>query len=152
MHIISQSASPSAIFAGDIENSGSAEIKFEDAEYGPHQLDASFQHPEAQFPGVILELSYSQKKRDLSRLANEYILRLDADIRVVIGVDVEYKGSKKASVSIWRLQIRVNDMGEKELCALQTVTDQVYSPINHWKAITCLTLLALPQRCGKPCS
>ncbi|KFY05437.1 hypothetical protein V491_09128 [Pseudogymnoascus sp. VKM F-3775] len=126
LDIIAQSDSPSAVFAGDIENSASAEINFEDPEYGPHQPDASFQHPEAQYPGVILELSYSQKKRDLPRLANEYILGSDADIRVVIGIDVEYKGSKKASVSVWRPRIGVNDMGEKELVAVQTVTDQLF--------------------------
>jgi hypothetical protein len=125
---IAQGSSPSAVFAGNIENSASAEISFEDTEYGSHQPDASFQHFEAQYPGVILELSYSQKRKDLSRLAHEYILGSDADIRVVLGIDVEYKGSKKASVSIWRPQIEVNDAGEKELFVVQTTTDQVCSP------------------------
>ncbi|XMA13711.1 hypothetical protein WAI453_006502 [Rhynchosporium graminicola] len=45
-----------------------------------------------QYPGVIVELSYSPKKKDLSRLADAYILESDADIRVVIGIDVKYKG------------------------------------------------------------
>ena len=76
------------MFAGNIENSASAEINFEDAECGSHQPDASFQHFEAQYPGVILELSYSQEKKNLSRLANKYILGSDADIRVVSGIDV----------------------------------------------------------------
>ena len=40
--IIAQSGSPSAMFAGNIENSASAEINFEDTEYGSHQPDASF--------------------------------------------------------------------------------------------------------------
>jgi hypothetical protein len=128
LHTISQGSSPSAIFAGNIENSASSEISFEEAGYGSHQPDAAFQHFEAQYPGVILELSYSQKKNDLSRLAHEYILGSDADIRVVIGIDVEYKGSKKASVSIWRPHIEVNDAGERELCVVQTVTDHVCSP------------------------
>lgn len=125
LNAIAQSGSPSAIFAGNIENSASAEITFEDIEYGSHQPDASFQHIEAQYPGVILELSYSQKKKDLSKLANEYILGSDADIRVVIGIDVEYKGSKKASVSVWRPHIGVNNLGEKELSVVHTITDQV---------------------------
>ncbi|KUJ09517.1 uncharacterized protein LY89DRAFT_598241, partial [Mollisia scopiformis] len=125
---IAQGNSPSAIFARNIKNSASAEISFEDIEYSSHQPDASFQHFEAQFPGVILELSCSQKKQDLSRLAHEYILGSDADIRIVIGIDVEYKGSKKASVSIWRPRIEVNDAGEKELSVVQTITDQACSP------------------------
>lgn len=50
----------------------------------------------------FLKLSYSQKKKDLSRLAHDYILGSDVNIRVVVGIDVDYKGSKKASVSILR--------------------------------------------------
>ena len=128
LQTIGQGSSPSAIFAGNIENSASAEISFEETGYGSHQPDIAFQHFEAQYPGVIVELSHSQKKDELSRLAHEYILGSDADIRVMIGIDVEYKGSKKASVSIWRPRIEVNDAGERELCVLQTVTDQVCSP------------------------
>jgi len=60
-------------------------------------------------------LSCSEKKKDLSRLADAHILRSNADIRVVISIDVKYKGSKKASVSIWRPHIRVDAVGEKEL-------------------------------------
>jgi len=123
---IAQGSSPSAAFARNIENSASAEISFKDTTYGSHQPDASFQHFEAQYPGVILELSYSQKRKDLSRLAHEYILGSDADIRVVIGIDVEYKGSKKASVSIWRPHIKVNNTEEKELSVVQTTTDQLF--------------------------
>ncbi|KAG9229628.1 hypothetical protein BJ875DRAFT_488739 [Amylocarpus encephaloides] len=126
LHTIGQGSSPSAIFAGDIENSASAEISFKETGYGSHQPDIAFQHFEAQYPGVIVELSYSQKKGDLSRLAHEYILGSDADIRVMIGIDVEYKGSKKASISIWRPHIEVDDAGERELCVVQTVTDQLF--------------------------
>jgi hypothetical protein len=127
LRVIAQSDGPSAKFADDIENSASAEIVSKDAKYGPHQPDASFQHFDAQYPGVILELSYSQKKKDLSRLADAYILGSDANIRVVVGIDVEYKGSKRASISIWRPHIGVDAVGEKELSVVQTVTDKVCS-------------------------
>jgi hypothetical protein len=140
---IAHSGSPGAVFAGNIENSASAEIVFKESEYGSHQPDASFQHFEAQYPGVILELSYSQNKKDLSRLAHEYILGSDRDIGVVIGIDVEYKGSRKASVSIWRPHIGVNDTGERELSVVQTVTDQV-CPHKLSTNCTRLILVALP--------
>lgn len=123
LSIIAQSESPSAEFTRDIDNNASAEISFEDAEYGPHQPDVSLQHFEAQYLGVIIELSHSQKKKDLPRLANTYILGSDTDIRAVIGIDIEYKGSKKASISVWRPHIGLNDAGERELSAIQTVTD-----------------------------
>lgn len=82
----------------------------------------------AQYPGVIIEVSYSQKRKDLPRLADDYILGSDRDIRVVIGIDVEYNASKEATLSVWRPQIVMNDAGEGELCAMQTVADQVCSP------------------------
>jgi len=151
LRVVAQSDSPSAKFADDIENSASAEIVSKDAQYGSHQPDASFQHFDAQYPGVILELSYSQKKKDLSRLADAYILGSNADIRVVVGIDVEYKGSKKASISIWRPYIGVDAVGEKELSVVQTVTEKVCSRALEM-GISCLILLALPRRRRKACS
>lgn len=127
LNTIAQSGSPSAIFARDIRSRGSADIIFQDVEYSKHSPDASFQHPKAQYPGVILEVSHSQKKRDLSKLAYEYILGSDADIRVVVGIDVEYKGSKKATISVWRPHIGPNELGEQELSVVHTVADQAYS-------------------------
>ncbi|KAH8724189.1 hypothetical protein GQ44DRAFT_709277 [Phaeosphaeriaceae sp. PMI808] len=126
LDVIAYGGSLGAVFAGNVYCIGSAEIKFEENENGPHQPDASFQHIEAQYPGVILEVSHAQKKQDLPRLADDYILGSNTNIRVVIGIDVEYKGSKKASVSIWRPHIRVNNTGENELSVVQTVTDQLF--------------------------
>lgn len=47
LRTIAQSGSPSAIFAENIESSGSAEIVFKDSKYGPHQPDDPFQHFDA---------------------------------------------------------------------------------------------------------
>jgi hypothetical protein len=120
----------------------------EESEYGSHSPDAYFRHFKAQYPGVILELYYSQKKRYLSRLANDYILGSNSNIGVVIGIKVEYKGSKKASgkaasVFIYRSRISMNDSGAKELTVVKTVSNQVYSYILPTK-YTSLTLPALP--------
>jgi len=84
-------------------------------------------------------------------LADAYILGSDADIRVVVGIDVEYKGSKKASIPIWRPHIGVNAAGQTELSVVQTVSDQVYSSAFD-KATYLLTLLALPRRRREACS
>jgi hypothetical protein len=56
-----------------VEAHSSVTIDFADRR---HDLDAQFQHSEAQYPGVVIEMSYSQKQRDLSHIADDYILGL----------------------------------------------------------------------------
>lgn len=118
-------------FVKRIRPAGSSSIIFPGL-YGRHDPDASFGHEKAQYPGVILEVSYSQKRRDLGRLADDYILGSDGNIRVVVGLDIEYlsrsKGneasSKLAMLSVWRPKITTHG-DEKELIAHQDVVDIV---------------------------
>jgi len=70
-------------------------------------------------------VSYSQKRKDLERLANDYILGSDSDIRVVMGLDIEYKTGKKATLSIWRPNVITNEASEKELVAQLIIANQV---------------------------
>lgn len=123
-----------ADFAQAIEYEGSASIEFDD---GKHDPDAQFRHSRARYSGVIIEVSYPQKRKDLARLADDYTLGSGGDIRVVVGSDIEYRG-KKATLSAWRPRIRTNAGGEEELIAEPTLTDQVCLP----KVIT-LDILAL---------
>ena len=114
----------SAEFAKKIESEGSLTIKFAD-DYGKHDPDAQFRHSKAQFPGIVIEVSYAQKRKDLGRLADDYILGSDGQIRVVVGLDIEYKSGKKATLSVWRPNIIMNEVGEKELVAQLIVANQV---------------------------
>ncbi|KAF2752754.1 hypothetical protein EJ05DRAFT_515416 [Pseudovirgaria hyperparasitica] len=120
----------SAEFAKEIMSGGSASIKFTDEEYGKHDPDAQFRHSKAQFPGVVIEVSYSQKRKDLERLADDYILGSDSDIRVVVGLDIECKTGKKATLSVWRPNIITNETQEKELVAQSVVANQVFRDTN----------------------
>ncbi|KAH9203478.1 hypothetical protein DL95DRAFT_472348 [Leptodontidium sp. 2 PMI_412] len=86
---------PSGDFAHEIKFGGSSRIKFDDPDYGAHDPDGQFQHADAQFPGVVIEVSYSQKKRDLPHLADDYILGSDTNIQVVVGLDIEYGAGKE---------------------------------------------------------
>jgi len=123
---IASGASPAAEFAQRIKSTGSLTLTFDDPQYGKHEPDASFTHIDARYPGIVIEVSYSQKRKDLRRLADDYILGSDARIRVVVGIDVDYRG-KMATLSIWRPQIEINDAGEEELVVHQALKDQVFS-------------------------
>ncbi|KAA6408873.1 MAG: hypothetical protein FRX48_07217 [Lasallia pustulata] len=120
----------SAEFAKEIRSRGSASIKFADDEYSKHDPDAQFRHSKAQFPGIVIEVSYAQKRKDLERLADDYILGSDSDIRVVVGLDIEYKTGKKATLSVWRPNIITNEAGEKELVTQLVVANQVFRDSN----------------------
>jgi hypothetical protein len=127
----------SATFAKQIRSPGSATIKFGDKGYGKHDPDAQFWHPKGYYPGVVIEVSYSQKRKDLFRLADDYILGSNGNIRVVVGLDIEYSG-KEATWSVWRPHFETNKAGEKELVARQTVINQIFRDRNH-KPITSST-------------
>jgi hypothetical protein len=153
---------PCANFARQINSHGSASIYFAD-DYGRHDPDGAFGHRGALFPGVVLEVSYSQKRRDLSRLADDYILGSDGSIKAVVGLDIEYqgkgkgkgneKGSKLATLSVWRPKITRGEDGEGELSAYQEVVDLVSCVLLHTPGQATpyrLSLLTLLVRAGIP--
>lgn len=84
--------------------------------------DGQFQHPDAAYPGVVLEVSYSQDGKNLKKLASDYILRSNGDIKAVIGVDINY--GKESTVSLWRPNY-VQEEGE-ELDILEVRQDISY--------------------------
>ncbi|KAA6408690.1 MAG: hypothetical protein FRX48_07772 [Lasallia pustulata] len=116
--------SPSPRFAQDIEYGASATIDSSKAGYGRHDPDGQFQHFDTNLPGVVVEVAYSQKKRDLWRLADDYILGLDGSIPLVVGLNIEYR-AKHATLSIWRPRVWITDAGMEELSVEQTVIDHV---------------------------
>jgi hypothetical protein len=77
-----------------------------------HSPDASFKHPDVGWraPGLVVEVSYSQRGEKLARLADSYITNSEHRIKCVVALDVKYasqrrKGNhddKTATVSIWR--------------------------------------------------
>jgi hypothetical protein len=75
---------------------------------------------------VIIEVAYSQKRKRLSRLAEDYLLDSDATVQVVAGLDIEYgkEGSRKATLSVWRAQIAHTTNGD-ELRAFREIADEV---------------------------
>lgn len=112
-------------FASKIKTSElSGTVYIEDKENGipNHQPDGQLRHAEAAQPGVILEVAYSQNKKDLADLADDYILGGEEDIRVVVGLKVGYGNDKEASLSVWRCGWDERD----QLRAVKTTDDKVY--------------------------
>lgn len=118
-----------ARFAQKVRPARSTTIRFnasDPSSKSKYEPDAAFRHKAAQYPGVVIEVGYSQKKKLLGRLAENYILDSYASIRVVVGLDIEYgKGkSQKATLSIWRPQLFETSDG-LELRAVEEVADEV---------------------------
>lgn len=115
-------------FAQMIKHDGGGELKLgsEDETIIKHDPDASFRHCDARWPGVIIEVSFSQKFKDLPHLADDYILGTGGSIRVVIGFNVDYN-TKEGTISMWRSNHFINEQGQLVLEAAETLTAQVCS-------------------------
>ncbi|KAF2004129.1 hypothetical protein P154DRAFT_519687 [Amniculicola lignicola CBS 123094] len=139
---IREGAGAAAAFAQKVEPARSTEIYLlaDDALPGTkskYEPDASFWHSDAEYPGVIFEIAYSQKKKKLGRLAEDYLLDSDANVQAVVGFDIEYgkKGSRKATLSVWRTHV-FNTTSGNELRVVQEAVDETFrdddgSPTNH---------------------
>ncbi|EGU82011.1 hypothetical protein FOXB_07477 [Fusarium oxysporum f. sp. conglutinans Fo5176] len=73
------------------------------------ELDIQFHYPGARYPGIVVEV-YSQDGKDLRRLAQDYILYSNGDIKLVIGIDLSYRG-KPSTVSLWRPKFTESEDG-----------------------------------------
>lgn len=102
--------------AQKIKAKGTGRIKFPapDARYSDHkEPDLAFRHvcPVCKFPGLVVEVAWSQRKLELPPLAKNYIQKTNGDIRTVIGLnlnDVYKEGeNRSATFSVWRAELDV---------------------------------------------
>jgi hypothetical protein len=103
----------------------SATIDFEEPQFASYEPDSQFRHSEANYPGVGFEVAYSQKAKDLLYLADKYILGSDEDICAVFSINLEYKETNKATLSVREPRIVRNIVREDELVAVQVIAHQV---------------------------
>ncbi|MCJ1426648.1 hypothetical protein MMC29_004551 [Sticta canariensis] len=132
LELISNGSDKAALFAPRLRCKHSTDIYFP-SDDAPHSRkahrspDTSFRHLGAHYPGVIVEVSYSQKRKDLRNLAETYLLDSDTSVQVVVGLDIEYgkKGSRKATFSVWRGRcIPTADGVDTEI--FQEITDEPF--------------------------
>lgn len=119
---IRSTAGPGADFAKNVRCLGSTDIPAGASKRSP---DKSFGHIDSEFPGVIIEVGYSQSKKELRRKAEGYILDSDSTTQVVVGIDIAYRNrSRMAVYSIWRPRLRFLQEGP-ELDAVEEPVDKV---------------------------
>lgn len=110
--------------------------------------DALFKHEQAKYPGIIIEVCDSQKVRAAADLADDYILDTNGNVKVAITLNVEYRNSKKATISIWRPEDVTVD-GVEELHAIAKVEALVHPLlaailIKYWQLQSFRTASGLP--------
>ncbi|KAK4243182.1 hypothetical protein C7999DRAFT_18435, partial [Corynascus novoguineensis] len=110
-----------ADFARKVVVTGSPDTVTTDG--GSHCPDGSFTYEDARAACVVLEVSHSQKRRDLPFLADKYILGSDGQTQVVIRIDLEYRKNKgkEARLLVWRPRFTEED-GRVVLEAAKTET------------------------------
>lgn len=113
----------SQAFAKDVRPAGSPDLKLPldgDGHVNKHSPDGSFRHLQATWPGVVIEIAFSQSPKDLDSLAWEYISDSDGGIQVVVGLDLAYK-TKEATLSVWRPVITTGEDGVDDFDCVRTV-------------------------------
>lgn len=126
-HLCTNKSRPDiAALARSIQGCASTDIfmlgNFDQARHSP---DSSFQCIYAKFPALVIETSYSQKRKDLSRLADDYILGSHGNIKLVLGLDIEYRNSKTATVSVWEYEEGIEEDGVPHVGVKKIVDDKV---------------------------
>jgi len=135
---ISHGGDSSAEFAAQIRSLGSARIFLmgeEDnldrdgqviAVFPQREPDGEFTHLNANYPGVVLEVSYAEHGKNLKKLAWQYIQSSNGNIKVVIGFDIKYGNTKEATLSIWRPRYIHEDGQELETLEVEeTIVSEV---------------------------
>ncbi len=128
-----------AEYARNVTYEGSPRLEFladqEDQSGDRHDPDAVFGHADAKYPVAIIEVAFSQKAKELKYLADNYILGSNGNVRVVIGISIDYEGyekgtrskkekqSRKAAFSIWRSQLVKDGDGEEVLEVVQNIEE-----------------------------
>ncbi|THZ12493.1 hypothetical protein D6C89_10792 [Aureobasidium pullulans] len=110
--------------------------------------DASFGYSDREYPQAVFEVSYSQDRRALKRLAWSYIMDSSHSIRCVLGLDLDYPRNRassspspahNANVSVWRPLVEIEGNIEN-MDVKQDVTAQCLGKDNPDHTIAVLSL------------
>jgi hypothetical protein len=80
-----------------------------------------FRHSRAHYPGVVLDVVYSQKAKDL----HVWLKNTSLDPMGKSVCHLHNKGTNKATISVWEPRIVSNDIREDELVVVRVIADQI---------------------------
>ena len=91
------------MIARNVFGAGSASVFLGDG--GRNDPDMYLIYEGTQYPGVVIEIAYSQSQRHdgkkLHRLVDDYIVESSGNSQTVIGITISYRNTKRATVSTW---------------------------------------------------
>lgn len=64
--------------------------------------DAAFRYKADEYPRVVLEVSCRQQRKELPRIAKDYILGSKGNVGLVIGLEMNHNDTDEGRLSIWR--------------------------------------------------
>ncbi|KAJ5533847.1 hypothetical protein N7527_000101 [Penicillium freii] len=106
---------PLANFAKEVKHFAISRILIpKDTEDKP---DISFGYRQALYLGVIVE------SRRISYLADKYILNTDRSVNAVVVLDIDYEGSNRATITVWRPEYIIVDSVEEFRATIPFRTD-----------------------------
>ncbi|MCJ1249937.1 hypothetical protein MMC30_007163 [Trapelia coarctata] len=118
---------PAADLAAKIMKGGSTSTscnELKGMEYGRHSPDISFYYDkEVESPRVVVEISYTQNKKELKNLAHEYLVGSDGKVTAMVGIDIG-NTYHEASFEIWRADLTMQTNGKPKQIARRTFYNQ----------------------------
>lgn len=123
---------PTGQLARRVDSLGSTWIDLRDG--SRHEADASWgpldpvelRPPE--FPSLIMEVAYAQRKKDLGRLARQYAQWSNGTISTLIGFDLGYSRDRRSRIFVWEVAEVGTDENGPHL-TLQQVSCEVSSSL-----------------------
>ena len=108
------SNNPAAAFLNDFHFIRSSSLFLEEG--SEHRPDEQLLLMGKKYPSLVIEVAKSQTHKrggkDLTKLADKYIVESSGNIQTVLGLEIEYRESRKATLTVWHPLIGSDALGK----------------------------------------
>ena len=110
-------------FLNELIMEGSPLFKSEESK-SSHSPDIHISHSRAKFPAIVVEVTHSQSRKNLLRVAHEYMHDFRGNVDTIFGISTVYK-SRQATIDVWKTMVNQNvakqlHIVQSEVCMLRT--------------------------------